>query len=194
MGEPSDIAVALITGLEVIVDRASEVLSTKDVDPILRGQVAHIRTVGARLLQIAAGLAPAPSAQDVEAIDPLSQETVLLVDDEPSVRTLLADTLRRNGFAVIAASNGEDAIERASKLASPISVVVTDVVMPEMSGRELVQLLRGWYPSLRVVFMSGYTDAASMARMLEDESTAFVPKPFTTADLIRAIQGLLEAD
>ena len=119
---------------------------------------------------------------------------MLLVDDEPSVRTLLAAELRRNGYAVIEAANGEDAIDRASRLAAPISVVVTDVVMPEMSGRELVQMLRGWYPSLRVLFMSGYTDAGSMARMLEDEATAFVPKPFTTDDLLRAVRGLLETD
>ena len=98
---------------------------------------------------------PIPSSSPI--LDPLSgTETILLVEDETSVRDLVARTLRARGYRVITAINGNDAVEQAAKHAAPIHLVLTDVVMPEMSGRGLFDVLRGWYPTIRVLFMSGY--------------------------------------
>lgn len=119
-------------------------------------------------------------------------ETILLAEDQVSVRSLIAKALKDRGYRVIEAENGEDAIVRAGEHAAPIHLVLTDVLMPELSGRDLFDKLRQWYPNLRVLFMSGYAAGAVSARVLQDERTGFIAKPFQMDQLALTIRGLLD--
>lgn len=133
-----------------------------------------------------------PSTSDFT--DPLAgDETILLVEDELSLRELIARTLRARGYDVIEAVNGVDAIDEAGRHAAPIHLVLTDVVMPEMSGRELFDTLRGWYPSMRVLFMSGYARGEVTQLEINDAATAFIAKPFMKDELAGVIRRLLDA-
>ena len=117
-------------------------------------------------------------------------ETVLLAEDEPMVREIVGMTLRELGFDVIEAGDGAAALAAAAT-APPVALLVTDVAMPRMDGRELAERLREQAPELRVLFVSGYSDAA--LGDAADPATAFLPKPFVAAELAAAVRGLLEA-
>jgi DNA-binding NtrC family response regulator len=123
----------------------------------------------------------------------VGQETILLVDDNPIFRELLSLALRAYGYHVIDAAGGEDALAQAARHAAPIHLVVTDVVMPDLDGRELVGDLRRWYPHLRVIFMSGHPERAGSVQASEDERTVFMLKPFPMNRLVAAVRGLLDA-
>jgi two-component system cell cycle sensor histidine kinase/response regulator CckA len=128
----------------------------------------------------------------VAALAAMGRETVLLVEDEPAVRQSIRRNLERFGYRVLEAINGEAALTLCRERPSTIDVVVTDVMMPGMNGRELADRLRTSHPDLRVVFMSGYADDAIRERGLVDDTHVFLQKPFSGADLGRAIQGLLD--
>jgi len=121
-------------------------------------------------------------------------ETILLVEDEPMVRELGVLALSSLGYRVIEASNGVEALNRLEKLGSEgIALLVTDVVMPEMGGRELAQRARRLHPEMRIVFSSGYTyDAIGRTDLLE-HGTFFLPKPYTMAMLSEKIREVLES-
>jgi PAS domain S-box-containing protein len=121
-------------------------------------------------------------------------ETILLVEDEPMVRELGVLALSSLGYRVIEASNGVEALNRLEKLGSEgIALLVTDVVMPEMGGRELAQRARRLHPEMRIVFSSGYTyDAIGRTDLLE-HGTFFLPKPYTMAMLAEKIREVLES-
>jgi PAS domain S-box-containing protein len=121
-------------------------------------------------------------------------ETILLVEDEPMVRELGVLALSSLGYRVIEASNGVEALKRLEKLgADAIALLVTDVVMPEMGGRELARHARALHPSMRILFSSGYTyDAIGRADLLE-QGTFFLPKPYTMAMLAEKIREVLES-
>jgi PAS domain S-box-containing protein len=117
-------------------------------------------------------------------------ETVLVAEDEPMVREIVAANLRGLGFEVIEAGDGVEALA-AAEATPQISLLVTDVVMPRMGGRELAERLREQSPGLRILFVSGYTDGA--LRDADDPATAFLPKPFMSDELADAVRGLLDA-
>ena len=121
-------------------------------------------------------------------------ETVLLVEDEPMVRELGVLALSSLGYRVIEAANGVEALNRLEKMgADSISLLVTDVVMPEMGGRELAKHARKLHPSMRILFSSGYTyDAIERSDLLE-QGTYFLPKPYTMAMLADKIREVLES-
>ena len=109
---------------------------------------------------------------------PVGWETVLLVEDEDAVRALAREVLRRHGYVVLEARHGVDALRVAERHADDIHLLVTDVVMPHMSGRELAERLATVRPAMKMLFMSGYTDHA----LVHDDVTpgaAFLQKPFT---------------
>jgi PAS domain S-box-containing protein len=120
-------------------------------------------------------------------------ETVLLVEDEPMVRELGVLALSSLGYRVIEASNGVEAINRLEKVGTAeIELIVTDVVMPEMGGRELASRARALDPTLRVLFSSGYTyDAIEQSQLLE-ERTYFLAKPYTMGMLANKIREVLD--
>jgi PAS domain S-box-containing protein len=120
-------------------------------------------------------------------------ETVLLVEDEDAVRALAREVLRRHGYVVLEARHGVDAVRVAERHTDAIHLMVTDVVMPHMSGRDLAQRLSTVRPRMKVLFMSGYTDHAVMHRDLTPGS-AFIQKPFTPEAFARAVRTVLDAE
>ena len=120
------------------------------------------------------------------------QETVLVVEDEEGVRTLVRDILEQSGYRVLEASHGAQAIEISERHPGPIHLFLTDVVMPEMGGRELVQRLGVLRPASRVLFMSGYTANAVVHRGALESETEFLQKPFTAATLARKVREILD--
>ena len=123
------------------------------------------------------------------------EETVLLVEDESAVRRLVAEALRRRGYRVIEAANGDEAIDTAHGHAGAIHLLVTDLVMPGMTGRELARFLTHERPGLRVLLISGYSDQRAEPRGSEgaSEAEAFLQKPFTPAVLARHVRQILDA-
>jgi CheY-like chemotaxis protein len=119
-------------------------------------------------------------------------ETVLVVEDDPRVRGLVRTMLARSGYAVLVAAGGAEALEVARRHDHPIHVLLTDVVMPEMSGRELAERLVVTRPGLRVVYVSGYTNDVIARDDLRDPGTVFLEKPFTEEGLGRTIRRVLD--
>jgi len=119
---------------------------------------------------------------------------VLVVEDEPIVRAPICRSLRTLGYFVLEANNGEDALSVMQDYHSPIHLVITDVVMPEMDGVELVSLLRDWYPKLRVLFISGYSPQHIEAQGGAVHGGAFLAKPFSLEVLGRKVREILDEE
>jgi CheY-like chemotaxis protein len=125
---------------------------------------------------------------------PRGTETVLIVEDEPSVRHLARGVLQAQGYEVLSASNGQDALHVArDHKGKPIRLVVTDVIMPLMGGKVMAEWLKTTYPELKVLFTSGYTDNAIIHDGALEAGIEFLPKPYTTATLVRKVRELLDA-
>ena len=129
---------------------------------------------------------------DLPAADLRGTERVLLVEDEEFVRAFVDRVLRESGYDVLAAENGEQALELLEG-ADRVDLVVTDVMMPRMNGRQLSDALLARQPDLRVLFISGYTGDAIADRGLIDSSMAFLQKPFTVESLQRKVREVLDA-
>ena len=112
-------------------------------------------------------------------------ETILLVEDEDSLRRMAARTLAKHGYAVLQAGNGVDALRVLDRHAGPVDLLITDVVMPGMDGRELAEHVREQQPLIRVLFTSGYTEDAIVRRGVEAESMSFLQKPYRPAALAK---------
>ena len=118
-------------------------------------------------------------------------ETVLLVEDEESVRQLVRETLEAKGYKVLEAENGEVALHLTNEFHDPIDMLITDVVMPGMSGRELSARLCASHPHTKVLFLSGYTEDAIVHEGVLEAGTAFLQKPFTLQALARKVREVL---
>jgi PAS domain S-box-containing protein len=119
-------------------------------------------------------------------------ETVLLVEDEAEVRELTARTLRMQGYHVLAVCNGAEALQTGRKYDGPIHLLLTDVVMPEMDGAELVKQLQPERLEMRVLYMSGYADRPLVKQVTSDPDIAFLPKPFTVEALTQKVRAVLD--
>ncbi len=119
-------------------------------------------------------------------------ETILLVDDDEAVRRLSRDFLEREGYRVIEARNGQEALWGSEHHAGVIHLMMTDVVMPGMSGQELAEKLGSSRPELKVLYMSGYTDAAIVHHGVLDEGKAFLQKPFALQVLAEKLRAVLD--
>jgi nitrogen-specific signal transduction histidine kinase len=120
------------------------------------------------------------------------RETVLLVEDEDGVRHIAKVTLEMYGYTVIEAASGADAIRLVESRTVPLQLLLTDVVMPGMSGRQLADAIRVLYPDCRVVFMSGYNEDAVVHHGLDHTTHAFLQKPFTPLVLARKLRDVLD--
>jgi len=120
-------------------------------------------------------------------------EVVLLAEDRDDVRRFSARVLRECGYEVLEAENGEAALALARTHAGPLHLLLSDAVMPGMSGKVLAERLRAVRPEVRVVFMSGYTDDTVLDRNVVESGIAFVQKPFTPARLAAAVRSALDA-
>jgi two-component system cell cycle sensor histidine kinase/response regulator CckA len=119
-------------------------------------------------------------------------ETILLVEDDEMVRKLVNEVLDNEGYRLLEAANGVAALSICAQYEEPIHLLLTDVVMPEMSGRELANRLAAVRPELKVLYMSGYTDDVIVHHGVLDEGTEFIQKPFTPDVLARKIREVLD--
>ena len=124
---------------------------------------------------------------------PSGSATVLLVEDEELVRHLAARVLERSGYVVLVADCGQAALDLAAHHDGVIDLLLTDVVMPGMSGRELAEQLIPTRPGTRLLFMSGYTEDAIIRHGVSTEEMLFLAKPFAPADLLRKVQEVLHS-
>ena len=127
-----------------------------------------------------------------EGVPPAEGETVLLVEDQASVRRLASRALRRLGYTVIEAAHGAEALEALRAAGGPVDLLLTDVVMPKMSGTELADRVRAEHPSVRVLYMTGYAANALGERGMLKPGAAVVQKPFTANDLAARVREVLE--
>lgn len=132
-------------------------------------------------------------ADEPDADSLRGSETVLVAEDEDGVRELLRKVLTEFGYTVLTARHGRDALMVAGDRSGGIDLLVTDVVMPEMSGRELAETLRDHQPDLKVLYISGYTDDEVVQRGISSREVDFLRKPFASEDLVRRVRGMLDA-
>jgi len=119
-------------------------------------------------------------------------ETILLVEDEISVRALTRDILHIHAYTVLEAANGDEAIALCERYEGVIHLMVTDMVMPGMSGRELARHLASSRPKMKVLYVSGYADADIKEGEALEPGSAFLSKPFTSEQLVRELRLLLD--
>jgi PAS domain S-box-containing protein len=142
---------------------------------------------------------PRVDASPEVASQPLAQmtltgtETILLVEDQDQVRTVAESILKRFGYQVVAAANGEQALVLGGRHGGVIHLLLTDVVMPQMSGAELAKRMAETRPNTKVLFMSGYTDDSVIRHGVLESGMAFLQKPFTPESLARKVREALDA-
>jgi two-component system, cell cycle sensor histidine kinase and response regulator CckA len=136
--------------------------------------------------------APAPAVEARSA--PHGSETILLVEDEEAVRHLLRDILLRYGYTVLEAENGPQAISLCRAHPGPIHLVVTDMVMPQMSGWEVADAVSALRPKARIIYMSGYIEHVVVEQRVLESGVAFLGKPFTPETLGRKVREVLDGE
>jgi hypothetical protein len=136
--------------------------------------------------------APAGEAAAAAEDLPRGSETILLVEDEASLRELVRECLEGGGYTVLEARNGTQALELGESHSGSLHLLMTDVVMPGMSGRDLAERLRAARPEIRILYMSGYTDDAVVLHGVLAENMAFLQKPFTAQALAQTVREVLD--
>jgi len=132
--------------------------------------------------------AHAREMEEAHMLPQRGQETILVVEDEQLVRTVLRETLEEQGYRVLVASRYSEAIA----VTTPIDLLLTDVVLPDRNGRVLARAMRERQPALRVIYMSGYTDNAISDQGVLEPGVRFVEKPVATNVLLRTIRTALD--
>jgi signal transduction histidine kinase/CheY-like chemotaxis protein len=153
------------------------------------GQGATFQVFLPAATETAPAPAPAPAVDDV----PRGTETILLVEDESDVRALVRQVLQERGYRVVEATGPREALQVAADVATRIDLLVTDVIMPQMNGRVLADLITADQPCLPVLFMSGYADTALVEQGVLQTGRAYLQKPFSPMQLARAVRRVLDA-
>jgi DNA-binding NtrC family response regulator len=118
-------------------------------------------------------------------------ETILLVEDDNQVRDIAGDILVQRGYTVLSAKSGEEALVMADRHNGSIDLLLTDVIMPGMNGRELYERMAARIPGIRVLYMSGYTGEVITHKGILDEGVEFIQKPFTVSGLAGKVREAL---
>src|SRR5262249_50568148 len=119
-------------------------------------------------------------------------KTLLLAEDDPALRELAVTVLRSAGYTLLEAQNGVEALQIAAEYGGPIDLLVTDVMMPEMDGKELSQRMKALYPQLPTLFISGYAENVIIHQGVLETGAMFLQKPFALATLCRKVEEALE--
>jgi CheY-like chemotaxis protein len=120
-------------------------------------------------------------------------ETILLAEDESGVRNLVRAVLQEAGYTVLEADRGSAALQRSLEHGAEIDLLLTDLIMPDISGADLAQQLLAQRPKLRVLFMSGHPGDVAVRSGVLAEGTPYLPKPFSPSDLARKVRETLDA-
>lgn len=139
-----------------------------------------------------AGARPAPPAVEEGESNGMAGATLMVVEDNAMVRELAVDILSRKGYRVLAASGGEECLQQMRSEDSPIDLLLTDVVMPAMNGKALFKAACTLQPSLKVLYMSGYTENVIASRGVLDEGVNFIQKPFAPKALVAKVRQVLQ--
>ena len=132
---------------------------------------------------------PRPSESECEA--PGGTASILVVEDDDSVRNMLLRILRENGYSLVAARDGQEALQLCEPGERTFDLLLTDVVMPKMGGRELSERLKRLRPDLKVLYLSGYAHDAMVHNGALDRGVALLEKPFTKAELLHKVREVL---
>ena len=132
--------------------------------------------------------APGPAAPTTVR----GNETILLVEDDEQVRVMSSAILRRHGYDVLDARNGAEALVLSQKFRGPIDLLLTDLVMPKMSGPELAECLRPVRPAMRVIYLSGYTEESIVQYGPAEAGLVFLQKPITPDALVLQVRAVLD--
>ena len=184
--------------LLTIINGYTELLTRRTAaDDPLRPMLEKIRRAGLEATAVTRRLATPGNQPDSEAefaaLDdelPGGTETILLADDDPGVRSLARRVLAQCGYTVLEATRGSEAVEIARGHTGPIHLLVTDVVMPQLSGHETAERVRETHPGLKTLFVSGYPEGA---RGRTDGPCAFLQKPFSVRTFTRKVREVLDA-
>ena len=136
----------------------------------------------------------ASKLHEQEVVQAGAGEVILVVDDDPTVLQLASTVLERGGYKVLEACGGKAALDVAKRFEGAISLLLTDVVMPGMPGRELATRFRERYPAVRMVYMSGYTEDEAILRGVRRAEVEFIQKPFTVQGLRDKIREVLDKE
>jgi len=126
------------------------------------------------------------------ATAPKGTETVLVVEDQDGIRDIVRESLRRNGYKVLIAVDGDEALQMANAYPDPIHLLVTDLVMPNMGGRKLAQRLTPLRPGMKVLFMSGYSEHSALEIEEAGSSASILQKPFSLDALAHNVRRVLD--
>jgi nitrogen-specific signal transduction histidine kinase/ActR/RegA family two-component response regulator len=143
--------------------------------------------------QVTAELGLIKKPEPIRHDAPQGQETILVVEDDELLRTIISRALSRFGYQVLAAAHGAEALETVEHSAAAIHLLITDVVMPHLNGPELAARLTALYPEMKVLYMSGYTDNAIVHHGVLDHALWFLQKPFPITTLLQKVREVLDA-
>ena len=124
----------------------------------------------------------------------LGSETILVVEDEASVRRMAVRALSRRGYEVLVAENGQEGLDVMRRLGGRVDLIVTDVIMPELDGRQMAEAVLAEFPGVRILYASGYTDDAMLRHGIRESELMLLRKPYTIAELANRVRELLDAE
>ncbi len=139
-------------------------------------------------------ISPALQTIHEQEIKMLSQKTILIVEDEATILSLASEILKKAGFKVLTAENGEKAVSLSGRSNNKIDLLITDVVLPEMNGKKLAEKFSALMPGIKTLFMSGYTANVIAHQGILDEGINFIQKPFSVKDLLTKVNQILTED
>ena len=134
----------------------------------------------------------ADNQTDTKVNNVIGKERVLIAEDDPKVRGFTKEALESFGYKVIEASNGIEALNSLKKNSKEINLLISDVIMPEMGGQELVEEVKQNYPDLKVILVSGYTDSQIIREGAREHSVNFIYKPFSIQTLMKKVREVLD--